>query len=320
MNALTKLDFNSHADLFLNMYKPREVEGVKLGNKNTYEQYRRGLTRLMEFMLAHGIASVSDIKLPQLTTLQDDLLRTPYSPKTVQVYLGVIKEFFYFLQNKGVIKANDFVSFRIVTVDKRDQKTPTLTESQAYTVMSHIMALPDSPLILIDKIILLIMLNSGVREEEITLVKIKDIVYQGKNLVINIHGKGMRKRFVVLSPEVSVKLMSLRSKLENAIMAPLCDDDYLIQSMATNFKGKNVNPMHRISVSNRIRKVSDSVGIYFTVHGLRRTFATILYKRKVPIEAIQRILGHESSVTTQGYIDTEIDKEVGVLHATSLVG
>lgn len=319
MSTLIKIDFTSEASLFLSQYKPREIEGAAIGNKNTYDQYQRGLTRLMEFMLAHGINNIDDVKLPQLMTLQDDLLGH-YKPKTVQTYLGVVKEFFYYLQNRGVLRSNDFSSFKIVTVDKRKQSKVTLTESQAYTAMAHVMALSDSPLLIIDKIIMLIFLNTGVREEELSKIKIKDIVYQGKNLVLHIHGKGMRNRFVVLSPEVSVKLMDLRFKLENALMSPLENDDYLIQAMAKNTKGKNVKPIHRTSIITRVTNISSDIGIKFTPHALRRTFATLLYKRGTPIESIQRILGHENVTTTQGYIDMEVDKDVGVKHATSLVG
>lgn len=319
MNVIIKRDFDSEIDLFLSRYKPRDVQGKKLGNKNTYEQYKRGLTRLLEFMLAYDIKSVDDMTLPVLTRLQDELLNQ-YAAKTTQTYLGVIKEFFYYLQNRGVIKTNDFVSFKIITVDKREQKTPTMNSKQASKVMSYVMALDDTPLHIIDKIVFLIMLNTGVREEEITLIQVKDILKQGDNLVINIHGKGMRKRFVVLSPEVSKRLIVLRSKLENALMAPLNGDDYIIQSMAKNTKGKNTKPMYRTSIIDRVKKVSDATGIYFTPHALRRTFATLLYKNGTPMEAIQRIMGHESSTTTQGYIDTEIDKEVGVKYATTLVG
>lgn len=319
MKELIRLDFNSEADLFLSRYIPRDVEGKKLGNKNTYDQYKRGLTKLIEFMLASGIGNINEMTLPVLDRLQDDLLRQ-YSAKTTQGYLGVVKEFFYFLQNRGLLKSNDFVSFKIITVDKRDQKKPTLTESEIARVMSHVMTLPDTPLIIIDKLIMLIMVNTGVREEELCKIQVKDIVKQDKNLVIHVHGKGMRKRFVVLSPEVSAKLIDLRFKLENAIMAPLVGDDYLIQSMAKNTRTKNLQPIHRTSICTRISDISNEVGVYFTAHALRRTLATLLYKRSTPIEVIQRILGHESATTTQGYIDLEIDKQVGLKYAISMVG
>jgi site-specific recombinase XerD len=321
MNDLTiKIDDRqSEAYLFLSQFKPREIEGKKLGNINTFRQYSRGISILVEFMVAHDIKSINEINLKSLIQLQDDLLAA-YSPKTVQVYLGVIKEFFYYLQNKGLLSTNDFANLRIIAIDKREAKTPCLTESEAARVMSHVMALPDTPNKIIDKLMMLIFLNTGVREEEITLIKIGDMKLSNKHLTILINGKGMRKRHVVLSPEVTSAVISLRNKLENSLMAPLGDNDYLLQSMANNTKGKNLKPISRVAVSQRVQKISQDLDLYFTCHALRRTFATILYKRNTPIEVIQRIMGHESATTTQGYINMEVDKEVGKKYATSMVG
>jgi integrase len=331
MNQLTNLpkgSFNSEADLFLSQYKPRMIEGNQLGNKNTYEQYQRGLTKLMEFMVAHKIKSIDQMRLPQLNQLQEDLLRTtptghnkPYSPKTVQTYLGVVKEFFYYLQNRGVLKANDFASFKIITIDQRDAKTITLTESELNRVMSHVMALPDTSSRILDKIIFLLLANTGLREEELCDIQVCDLVKQGDNLILDIReGKGMRKRFITLSPDVTKKLIYLRSILELSLNMTLEKNDYLIQSLAHNTKGKNQKPINRTAIFDRVKKISGEVDIKFSAHSLRRTLATVLYSRSVPIEAIQRMMGHESPKTTQGYIDLHIDKVVSARFATSMVG
>lgn len=40
-----------------------------------------------------------------------------------------------------------------------------------------------------------------------------------------------------------------------------------------------------------------------TVHGLRRTFATIMADQGTPIDVIRQLLGHESLITTKQYIN-----------------
>ena len=320
MTNIKKLNFSSEADLFLSGHAPREIEGKKLGNKNTYEQYRRGLSRLMEFMIANNISDINAINLEALVKLQDDMLHG-YKAKTVQTYMGVVKEFFYFLQNRGVLKSNEFSSLRTVGIDRRSQDTRTLNESEVTKVMAYTMAMDNSPNRLNDKIIMLLLVNTGLREEELTNLKVGDFVLQDGHLVMHIRiGKGMRRRFITLSKPVSMKLIELRNMLENALMMPLGDDDYLIQSLSNNYKGMNKKPINRSSIFDRLKRIASNVEIDFSAHALRRTLATLMYKRGTPIEVIQRMLGHENVTTTQAYIDLEVDKDVSKQYSTSLVG
>ncbi len=270
------------------------------------------------WLVASGVRDIKSVKLPELSLFQDDLLQT-YKPKTVQVYLAIVKEFFTFLNNRGVLSSNEFASLKIVSIDKRDSSAITLSELELKKVLKYIHGLDNSPSNVLNKIIMLVLTNSGLRETELCKLKIKDVVNQGENLVMQVSGKGMRKRFVVLSPVVSKQLLRLRSLLENGLMKPLSSDDYLIQSMANNRPAKNPDPMDRSNVIRRITNISVASRVKFTPHSLRRSFATNLYKNNVPIEAIQRILGHESVTTTQSYIHMDADKDVGVRYATCYI-
>jgi site-specific recombinase XerD len=318
MTALLKnnLLFTNEAALFLSRYKPRTVNGNTTGNKNTFEAYKRALNRFYVWIIGSGIQNINEIKLPELSLFQDDLLHS-YSPKTTQVYCSIIKEFFTFLNNRGVLKSNEFATLKIITIDKRDSSAITLNESELKKVLKYVRNLDNSPSNIVNKMIVLILANSGLRESELCQLKIGDVVLQGKNLVLQVQGKGMRKRFVVLSPQVSQEIIKLRNTLENSLMSALGDSDYLIQSMSNSSKRRNADPIDRSNIIRRINNIGEDCGVKFTPHSLRRTFATTLYKNDTPIEAIQRILGHESVTTTQSYIHMDVDKEVGIKYSTN---
>lgn len=58
-------------------------------------------------------------------------------------------------------------------------------------------------------------------------------------------------------------------------------------------------------VSERTKKI----GLELAPHDVRRTFARLAHKGKVPIEQIQLALGHESIQTTERYLGIEQDLE-----------
>lgn len=49
------------------------------------------------------------------------------------------------------------------------------------------------------------------------------------------------------------------------------------------------------------------VGFEFSNHTLRRTFGRAMYRSKVPLATIAKILGHESTDVTLTYIGVDLD-------------
>ena len=319
MNQITtKIDqlYLSEAAIFLSRYQPREIKSNKLGNKNTYSTYKRAIHQFYSWLVGSGISDISKVKLQQLNMYQEDLL-TSYKPKTTQVYLSVLSEFYAFMFNRKAISNNEFANLKIISIDKRENKGITLTETELTKLLKYVRSLDNSPSNTVNKLIMVILANTGVRESELCNIKIGDMVYQKDNLVINIKGKGMRKRFVVLSDKISHEVIQLKELLENAVFRPLNNDDYLIQAISNNKPKKMYNPLDRSNINRRLTNISKAVKIDFTPHSLRRSLATNLYKKGTPVEVISRVLGHENITTTQGYIASFIDKEVGVKYATS---
>jgi integrase/recombinase XerD len=63
--------------------------------------------------------------------------------------------------------------------------------------------------------------------------------------------------------------------------------------------------MHRDAVRDWLANISGDVGIKLYPHLFRRTCATLLLRRGVPIVTVSKILGHHSvDLTSQMYIQT----------------
>lgn len=144
--------------------------------------------------------------------------------------------------------------------------------------------------------------QTGLRFMEARLLSIEDIQFATLTLLVR-HGKGRRLRTVPLGDKLAHKLQAFlngrttglvfRSVRGQAINEQQARDTLRKQSLAT--RGRPLHP-----------------------HDLRVSFATYLYQtgnRK--LLEIQRLLGHGSSRTTEGYILTEETKLQKVIDALS---
>ena len=144
--------------------------------------------------------------------------------------------------------------------------------------------------------------QTGLRFMEARLLSIEDIQFEGLTLLVR-HGKGRRLRTVPLGERLAHKIQKFlagrmtglifRSVRGQAINEQKARDSLNKQSLATC--GRPLHP-----------------------HDLRVSFATYLYQtgnRK--LLEIQRLLGHGSSRTTEGYILTEETKLQQVIDALS---
>lgn len=65
--------------------------------------------------------------------------------------------------------------------------------------------------------------------------------------------------------------------------------------------GKIFSYRHVSTISNYYRRITRAAGVESRFHDLRHTSATQMLKRKIPLEVVQKILGHAEIRTTQIY-------------------
>ena len=144
--------------------------------------------------------------------------------------------------------------------------------------------------------------QTGLRFMEARLLSIEDIQFATSTLLVR-HGKGRRLRTIPLGEGLMSKLRTFLEGRKTGLV---------FQSV----RGKAINEQ---SARDALRKESLATrGRSLHPHDLRVSFATYLYQtgnRK--LLEIQRLLGHGSSRTTEGYILTEETKLQQIIDALS---
>ena len=138
-----------------------------------------------------------------------------------------------------------------------------------------------------NKLIVNLLLDTGVRVSELVNIKISDIDTNERN--IKVYGKGSKERYVFFTKRTLVILKDWLT-----FVTRISNGEFLL----VNYKGEQLTAR---SVQRIIKNIGKKIGLDLHPHILRHTFATDLLNRGADIRMIQELLGHENLNTTQIY-------------------
>lgn len=145
-----------------------------------------------------------------------------------------------------------------------------------------------------------LLLSSGMRIGELTLLNKTDMNWEECTVIVT--GKGDKQRECFFSELAKYKILKYLKTRE---------DDSPALFVALNKTGKRL----KISGLERsLRELGERAGVnQVHPHRFRRTFATRLLHKGVPIDQIQKFLGHSQIETTQLYASSN-DEEIQYNH------
>lgn len=251
-------------------------------SKNTLKSYLNDLKDFdMYFAGELKNLNFKDIK-KYISSLKNE------SSRTVAHYLTVIKSFYDFLVNDGIVKENPCSN---VESPRLPKKLPNyLTEDEVDRLLDiELNTMYDYR----NKAMLELLYATGVRITELVNLKITDIDLH--NAFIRVFGKGKKERIVPVS-DVAIKYLSIYLEEYRSMILGNTISDYLFISNAKT----NIS---RQAFFKIIKKECKVKGIEKNVspHVLRHSFATHLLKHGADLRIIQELLGHEDISTTQIY-------------------
>ncbi len=140
------------------------------------------------------------------------------------------------------------------------------------------------------KAILMLAYSSGLRRQEIRLIKPSAIDSPRMQVHVAL-GKGKKDRYTILSTK-ALEILRLYYKHEK----PSC---FLFEA-----QGKKGKPLAENTLNNIVKKSAIKAGIkkHISFHTLRHCFATHLLEKGVNLRLIQQFLGHNSLKTTSVYL------------------
>ncbi|MGL5765292.1 MAG: tyrosine-type recombinase/integrase [Sarcina sp.] len=295
---------------FLDMF----IEHQKQGNKsiNTIINYRSDLKQFENYFVAKGI-EIDQIyfKLSRLdideyfanVKLTGGRKGEQSAAQTYNRKVTAVKMIYSYLENRDIIEKSKASHLGALKLDKDNfskESTKYLTREEVvkikevagnletYVRMKHFQ-------IARNKLMIEILVNSGLRNEEMRELKLDDIDFENKIMYVNI-AKGNSERVLALSDRC---LQYARDYImERAIIEPKVDNLFIsIRKKALTGK----------DTSNILNTLMTSAGMnkerikQITPHKLRHTFGTLSVQAGVDIYRVSNDLGHKSVDTTNKF-------------------
>lgn len=277
--------------------------------KKTIKAYKDSISSFVEWLKQN-----KDKPICKKTLLEyKEYMNINYKPKTVNLYLSGLRQFFNFLEELGY--PNVMKNIKNVKVGKGFTKSP-LEVDQFITIEDNMLKQievleqqykrneikKEKYLILLrNYAIFKLSVMDLLREIEMNRSDKTDIRTMQGQVILDIQGKGQdsKNNFVVLADETLKainKYLSVRGK-----------DDHkpLFISISSNCYGVRLSTRSLSKILKNIFKEYGNIDTpLITGHSTRHTGATFLHLAKVDMRDIQEVARHQDINTTAIYVDT----------------
>lgn len=211
------------------------------------------------------------------------LYENKYSSRSISRKVSTLKSYFKYLESEGIIKDN---FMRLISNPKIEKTLPNYLN---YEDLEKLLAFPDrsNKYGLRDALILEMLYSSGVRVSELANMKLNDIDFKERKILIL--GKGNKERYVYYGSKCE-ELLDKYLKLDHR------DSPYLLI-------GKRSDRLNEREIRSIVTDTAKKAGIevHVSPHTLRHTYATHMLNDGADLKSVGDLLGHESLSTTQIY-------------------
>lgn len=278
LTRINEKEIRNHNKYLLERYlRSKQLEGLSC---LTLKNYKQNISYLQSAVLKKfENMTTRDIK----NFLYDYQLENKISNSTLDDMRRVYSSFFNFLDEEDYILKNPVKKIHHIKSKKSIKKAFSEEE---------IIRLQDSCTSKRDRALIDFLYSTGVRVSELCRLNITDIDFNNKELIV--FGKGNKERIVYFDSRTKVHLIDyLESRDDN-------NDALFVVS---------TEPHERLTpagVEYIVKMIGNKAGVKKChPHRFRRTLATRLINRGMPIEQVQKLLGHTKIDTTLIYAQVD---------------
>ncbi len=292
-------------------YSPRTIKAT-LSDLRQFAAFldRRGIDRVADVTRAEVAGFAAALSEPgeregRRPAPEEALLGTPANGataertrtracarSTVARKLSVVRSFFRFCEESGLIDANPAAGVRSPKMPRHLPQV--LTPDQTVALLESIGG--PKPLELRDRALFELLYSSGLRCQEVLDLKMRDVHIESAE--VRVKGKGRKVRVVPVG-EAALETLDRYLREGRTRLIGLGESEHV-------FLSRNGRPLSSSDVWRRLVRHLAQAGAPAgtSPHTLRHSFATHLLEGGADLRVIQELLGHSSLRTTQVYTHT----------------
>lgn len=252
-----------------------QVEGANGGKPDTLDEYLTEVTEsvirdYMAWMKADGLAVA-----------------------TVNRRLNSLRKLFNVMVDEGLIDSNPTDGVKAKKIAKQND-TKWLEDYQVREIFSVINAIKTDKKRALQRAIFSMLVNTGIRAQELCDIKLRDIDWDNGLLLIT--GKGDKFRRVPINK-------ATRKNIEAWLEYRRDSGEYLFQS-------ERSDQLTVRAIEHMAKNINEQLRFTFTVHQLRHTALKHIADTTGRIEIVASVAGHTNVETSRRYIEPSL-KEIG---------
>lgn len=267
------------------------LDTLKSDNKSalTIKNYKLDLKKLTKYLKNNNI-EIDQATLMDLRNYKTHLNNLGLADSSVSRNIACVKSFYNFLEDSEIIEKNPTEKLKQPSIGKKEPRYMSTDEVKRVLRATSGEQFEDR-----DKLMMVIMLTTGVRIAELLSIDYEDI---SEDNFITIRGKGNKERKVLLVPEAQNLLdryLDSRGHFGGALFR---------SARGTRLKMRSAQYM----IEKYVTKANLNDGV--SAHKFRHTSATMMLENGIDIRTIQEILGHSDISTTQKYMHVTKERKV----------
>ena len=210
-----------------------------------------------------------------------------------------LNTFFNTICNEGYVQYNPMAKIKKIKSAKKVKKP--FTELEIEKMRNELNNLPSKTKIqkffkIRDQALFELLLSSGIRLRECIQLNKTDVDLINRSFIVL--GKGNKERVCYFSVKAQFYLNSMLNFEHDSKTRKYGDSPALFVSKSNS---KDEYRWTHAGIERRIRELGQKCDVKAHPHKFRRTFATTLVNKGVPIEQIKELLGHANIDTTMIY-------------------
>jgi len=264
-------------------------------SRNTLDSYSGDLVRYANFLGGLGITEIGKTSKTEVMAYLLSLWKQGLSAKTVARSVSVLRGFYRWLADEGVLRGNPLEDMESPRTTRSLPEVLSLDEVESLLSQPN----PSNPIGMRDKAMLELLYATGLRVSEFVHLVLNNVNLEAGYLIVL--GKGGKQRVVPMGQEA---LDWLRRYLEESRKRLLANRQNTLVFVSQWGKGMSRQGFWKI-----IKKYALMAGIRKNIspHALRHSFASHLLEGGADLRSIQSLLGHVDISTTQIY--THVTRE-----------
>lgn len=271
----------------------RYLEFEKKYSDHTLRSYETAVESFQQHLEQQGI-EFKDAKGNHARAWVVELGEKNNSPNTVHARCAAVSIFYKWLIREGKIGYNPF---DLITKPKKRKKLPEFVTNEIIDQLLDGDYFQDNLRDLRARFIVEILYMTGIRSAELINLRVSD--YNKKEHYIKVTGKGDKQRIVPFNEALNESYAAyMRKKVELKVVHT---DNLIVNDQGRPFSWRQLYN----TVKEQFAKVSQRTDI--TPHTMRHSYGAALINNGANIFAIQKLMGHEQSSTTERYTDVQFE-------------